>query len=241
MHGLILAGGEGSRLAADGIGTPKPLVTLGGQSQLVRLAGILRSVGCTSVTAMIREDFIASAEAARDEAGLDWLRLAGCETPSSLHTLVAGLAASAAGPVLCTMVDTVMPEADWRRAAAETERQLAAGAAMVLAVTPYVDDESPVWVTCDARGDVVRLGAEPVDPPCVTGGVYGLAPAVRPWAAEAVAGGMSRMRRFLESVVTRGARVAAVVVPRIIDLDRRRDLDVAQAWYNTLTDTGTPV
>ncbi|HTS88244.1 MAG TPA: NTP transferase domain-containing protein [Gemmatimonadales bacterium] len=241
MHGLILAGGEGSRLAGDGIGTPKPLVTLGGQAQLVRLAVVLRSVECTGVTAMVRQDFFTAAEAARREAGLDWLRLVACETPSSLHTLAAGLRLCPEGPVLCTMVDTVMPEPDWRRVAAAVEQDLAAGAALILVVTPYVDDEAPVWVHCNAVGEVVRLGADPVTPPCVTGGVYGLAPVVRDWADQAVAAGTSRMRRFLEGVVTRGAQVTTVAVDRIIDLDRRRDLEVARAWYDTLTDSGTPV
>ena len=37
MHGLVLAGGEGSRLAADGVAAPKALVPVGGRPQLLRL------------------------------------------------------------------------------------------------------------------------------------------------------------------------------------------------------------
>ncbi len=37
MHGLILAGGEGSRLAREGVAEPKVTVPIAGRSQLVRL------------------------------------------------------------------------------------------------------------------------------------------------------------------------------------------------------------
>ncbi|HXI22188.1 MAG TPA: hypothetical protein VNH46_13930, partial [Gemmatimonadales bacterium] len=65
------------------------------------------------------------------------------------------------------------------------------------------------------------------------GGVYGLAAAVRPRVTAAVAAGMSRMRRFLASVVEAGLPVTSVEVPRIIDLDRRRDLEQADAWLTS--------
>src|SRR5207253_9674650 len=78
----------------------------------------------------------------------------------------------------------------------------------------------------DGRG----LSDEPVHPPCVTGGVYGLSPGIRSAAAEAVSAGGHRMRGFLKAVVAGGRRVAAVAVPRIIDIDRLSDLQHANAW-----------
>jgi len=137
------------------------------------------------------------------------------------------------------MVDTVMRPADWRAVYRATERHLGGGAELVLAVTPYVDDESPVYVSRGGRrgvdgGDDVRgLSEEPVHPPCVTGGVYGLSAGIRGAAAEAVAGGANRMRGFLKAVVAAGRRVAAVEVPRIIDIDRPTDLQHANAWLAT--------
>ena len=53
---------------------------------------------------------------------------------------------------------------------------------------------------------------------------------IRGAAAEAVAGGANRMRGFLKAVVAAGRRVAAVEVPRIIDIDRPTDLQHANAW-----------
>ncbi len=101
---------------------------------------------------------------------------------------------------------------------------------MVLAVTPYVDDESPVYVIRGGGDDVQAVSDEPVHPPCVTGGVYGLSPGIRSAAAVAVSAGGHRMRGFLKAVVADGRRVAAVEVPRIIDIDRPSDLQHANAW-----------
>jgi CTP:molybdopterin cytidylyltransferase MocA len=128
------------------------------------------------------------------------------------------------------MVDTVMRPEDWRVVYRATERHLAEGADMVLAVTPYVDDESPLYVRRE-RGDSVRaLSDQPIEPPCVTGGVYGLSAESRRAAADAAARGVHQMRGFLQGVVAAGRRVAAVEVARIIDIDRPSDLQTANAW-----------
>jgi CTP:molybdopterin cytidylyltransferase MocA len=140
------------------------------------------------------------------------------------------------------MVDTVMRPADWRAVYRATERHLAEGADMVLIVTPYVDDESPVYVSrggpggaggAGGAGDIQAVSDEPLQPPCVTGGVYGLSAGTRRAAVDAVSRGGHKMRGFLKAVVAEGRRVAAVEVPRIIDIDRPSDLQTANAWLAT--------
>jgi NDP-sugar pyrophosphorylase family protein len=230
VHGLILAGGEGSRLAAGGIRLPKPLVEVAGRPQIVGLLETFAALGCQSLTCAVRADFPAVARLLDGRRFGPLLSVVECRTPSSLHTLVEGLRAVPAGPVFCSMVDTVMRPADWRAVFRATERHLEGGAEMVLAVTPYVDDESPVYVIRGGDDDVRAVRDEPVDPPCVTGGVYGLSPGMRGAAADAVSAGGHRMRGFLKAVVADGRRVAAVAVPRIIDIDRPSDLQHANAW-----------
>ncbi len=114
MHGLILAGGEGSRLAAGGIAVPKPLVEVAGKPQIVGLLETLAALGCSSLTCAVRADFPAVRRLLDGRRfGLP-LTMVECRTPSSLHTLVEGLAAVPPGPVFCSMVDTVMRPEDWR-------------------------------------------------------------------------------------------------------------------------------
>jgi len=231
MQGLILAGGRGARLAADGVETPKALVEVAGRPQIVHLTEMFAALGCETVTCMVR-----------DGISTDWSARAGpnvtvrtCHTPSSLHTLVAGLAVVPPGPVFCSMVDTVMPAADWQRLYQAVTQRLATGSLAVLAVTPFVDDELPLYVARDAAGFATEIAdrapsrADSAGGPVVTGGVYGFSPVARRLAGVAVAS-LHRMRAFLKLLVELKVSVATVEIPRIIDLDHKRDLVAAESW-----------
>jgi NDP-sugar pyrophosphorylase family protein len=224
MQGLILAGGRGSRLAADGVEAPKALVEVGGRPQIVNLIDTFAELGCASVTCMVREGITV------DVPKPTVVRT--CRTPSSLHTLVAGLAIVPPGPVFCAMVDTVMPAADWRRVYRGVTERLASRSIAVLAVTPFVDDELPLYVTRNAEGLATAiLDTPPLGPLLVTGGVYGLSPEARRLATVAVAS-LHRMRAFLRLLVELKTAVATVEVPRIIDLDHKSDLEAAERWLS---------
>jgi NDP-sugar pyrophosphorylase family protein len=229
VHGLILAGGEGSRLAADGVKTPKALVEVAGQPQIVRLVETMTRLGVDGLTCMVREG-LPPVERLVGAVTSVPVRTVTCLTPSSLHTLVAGLDATPLGPVFCSMVDTVMPWRDWQRAFEAAERHLAGGADAVLVVTPATDDDRPLYVGLDEKHRVRAIGDERHDPPLVTGGVYGFSNHARELAREVLAQGRERMRVFLGVLVDRGRPVFAVRVPRVIDLDRARDLADANAW-----------
>jgi len=228
MNGLILAAGEGSRLAADGVTEPKAMVPVSGRPLLVGLVETLDALGCSTITCMVPAERAGALASHLPKPGP---AVVGCHTPSSLHTLARGLAAVPPGPVFCTMVDSVMPRRDWKKLYAAVWRELAAGAELVLAVTPYVADERPVYVVRDPRGSVQDVRDEPVEPPCVTGGVYGLSAAARAAPRQAVERGVTRMREFLRAAARGGLRTTAVEVPKIIDLDRASDLTEAETWF----------
>lgn len=240
MHGLILAGGEGSRLRADGVSTPKPFVALAGRPLLHRLADTLWGLGCETVTAAVRRDVLAHHEARMIPGELGGIRLVACETPSSLHTLSAALEVVPPGPLLCSMVDTVMRDEDWRRIAARATRLLQHGADACVAVTRYVDDERPLWVATHADGSVAAFGPTPGTPRLVTGGVYWLSSRIRDLAPRVVSLGIARMRGFLGWLVEHGYRVETAEVERIVDLDRGSDLAAAAAWLDRAAAPGSP-
>lgn len=239
MHGLILACGEGSRLAADGVQTPKAFVDIAGVPQLLRLVEQFHALGCPSITCMLHEsacDWLRTAvddrirRAARRIEAL--ARVVPCRTPSSLHTFVDALTHVQPGWVFAAMVDSVMSPNDWASVFASSSRWLARGADAVLAVTPARDhDDAPLWVALEHAQRVIAIGPDAAPAAeHVTGGVYAFAEAARARAAETLASGGHRMRIFLRGLVASGLDVRAVAIPRIIDIDHRDDLDRANTY-----------
>jgi|ERR1043166_6060364 NDP-sugar pyrophosphorylase family protein len=230
MHALILAGGKGSRLRADGVLVPKPFVEVGGRPLLFRLVDTLRALGCETITAAVRRAALADPVPGLGAAHTAGVRLLACETPSSLHTLALGLGAVPPGPLVCTMVDSVMRDDDWQRLFARADAALREGADACIAVTPYVEDERPLYVLRRRDGSVAAFRDAPAEPPLVTGGVYFLSSGIRELAPRVLRLGIARMRGFLGWLVDHGYRVETAEVERIVDLDRGTDLALAAAW-----------
>lgn len=232
MHALILAGGEGSRLRSDGVSTPKAFVELAGQPLLLRLGGNLRALGCDSVTALVRGSALDRAGPRLSLDASDAMRVVACETPSSLHTLARGLEMVPPGAVLCAMVDTVMRDTDWQELFVRGDQQLRRGADACVAVTPFVDDEKPLYVARHPGGTVAAFQETPAAPALVTGGVYFLSSRIRSLVPRVLELGIARMRGFLRWLVEHGYRIGTWEVARIVDLDRGRDLALASAWLS---------
>jgi GTP:adenosylcobinamide-phosphate guanylyltransferase len=227
MHGLILAGGVGSRLSADGVAEPKALVPVGGRPQLLRLCDTLDALGCDAITCMVR----AGVPAESLVRGRATLRVISCSTPSSLHTLALAFEALPPGPVFCTMVDTVMSWSDWLAVWTAWESAMSRGVEVLLAVAaPPQRDPQALHVRADAAGRVEVIGDDAFGSPLATAGVYGFAPPVRPLAARALEAGISRMRGFLAALSAGERSIQAVRVARALDVDRREDLEEANAW-----------
>ena len=224
MHGLILAGGEGSRLLASGITAPKALVLIAGQPQVVRMVAACRRVGCETVTCAVREDLVSAVIAAIADPTV---HVVAVRTPTSLHTLETGLRAVPPGDVLCTLVDSVMPAADWDTAHRAAELALHSAAAVV-AVTPFVEDESPLWADVTADGIVQAFGRRGAQD-LVTGGVYWFDQRARAAATVTVQSGVQRLRGFLAQLIEMELPVRAVEVRKIVDVDTSADLDRALA------------
>ncbi len=237
MNGLILAAGDGSRLLADGVPQPKTLVEVAGRPQLLHLIDTLRHLGCKTVTCMVPG---AQAQTLFERVPVEsrpGVEVVGCRTPSSLHTLVLGFSMMPPGSVLCTMVDTVMRAPDWSILVGRMRMRLSGKADLVLAVTPYVDDERPLYVVQDGAGRVRDLSDQPVEPVAVTGGVYAFNDVARAAAWGAAERGTERLRHFLRDAVRGTLHVSSVMIPRIIDVDRARDLAAANAWLSPASAT----
>ena len=230
LLGLVLAGGEGSRLASEGVTTPKAVVPIGGRPLVQWTIAGLRRAGVTEVTVALRDDAARWIEASGEPAVTDAATLV-VATPSSLHTLVEALRALPPGPVLCTMVDTLLPESDWAAVGATMRADVERGADAAILTTAVGDDESPLHVTITAGRRITGFPEDALfGSGQVTGGVYLLSPRARQHAVTALETGTSRIRGYLRSLVAAGYRLTAVPVAESIDLDHATDLARAVAW-----------
>ena len=222
MTGGIIAAGEGRRLREAGYTVPKPMVPVAG---VPLIEGVIRNflaADIASLTVIVNEDERDCVEwlTARFP-GLD-MRLIVRTTASSLESFTRVLAAAPAGPVVVSTVDAWCRPADFAGFVEAARRR--PPEAMVLAVTPLVEDESPLWAVLDGDGRIRDLGGEGGN--VITAGIYVVPERVR---ALAPPPGLGRLREFLAWLVTHGEMVYGETIDRVVDVDRSADVILAES------------
>lgn len=222
LRGGIIAAGDGSRLRQAGFPMPKPLVPIAG---LPLIGWVIRNF----IAARIISPVIIVNELEAD--CVDWvrarfpdleLRFIVKTTRSSLESFVEVATGLGPGRALISTVDAWCPPGDFV-GFVEAARRYPPGAT-VLAVTPFVADERPLWVRLDARGRVTRLGGTSGD--MVTAGMYLVSERVRMTAPPP---GLGRLRDFLAWLGDRGEPLYGEVIPTVVDVDRAEDVALAEA------------
>jgi NDP-sugar pyrophosphorylase family protein len=221
IRGGIIAAGQGIRLRADGYQMSKPMVPIGGRPLLGLTLDRFRAAGIRRLTIIINEAATDCREWLRDHTTDFDLDLVVRTTPSSCASfqIVAGRLAGT--PAVITTTDSVMPADDFCSFVQSAARL--APRAMALGLTDHVDDENPLWATLDAAGQIRRLGGS--HGTHVTAGVYWLPPQRPPEAPNSFA----RLRDYLGWLVTEHPPVRGIVLPRVFDIDRARDIAAAEA------------
>ena len=221
MIGGIIAAGEGRRLR-EGFTVPKPLVPVAGVPLIDGVVRNFLAAGISALTVIVNEDEGDCVEglAARFPA-VDFGFIVRT-TASSLESFTRVLAAAPAGPILMSTVDAWCRPGDFV-AFVEAARQRPAEAT-VLAVTPLVEDESPLWATLDDDGRIRSLGGPSGN--VVTAGVYLVPERVR---ALTPPPGLGRLREFLAWLVRRGEMVYGETIDQVVDVDRLADVALAES------------
>jgi len=222
VTGGIIAAGEGRRLRESGFTVPKPMVPVAG---VPLIEGVIRNflaAGIVSLTVIVNDDERDCAEwlAARFP-DLD-MRFIVRTTASSLESFTRVLAAAPAGPIVVSTVDAWCRPEDFVGFVEAARRRPAE--AVVLAVTPLVADEAPLWAVLDGDGRIRRLGGEGGN--VVTAGIYVVPERVR---ALSPPPGLGRLREFLAWLVTRGDMVYGETIERVVDVDRSADVALAES------------
>ena len=224
--GGILAAGDGSRLRADGWTMSKPLVPVEGVPLVAHVVENFLAAGIESLAIIFnaREEDCAEFVRARF-SGAD-IRILVKTTASSLESYREIARMLPPGPALVSTVDAWCPRTDFLEFARRAAR---AAEDTVLAVTPFVSDEKPLWVRLDPAGLVTQIGGASGD--AVTAGMYVFPERVRELPAPATLG---RLREYLAWLVERGETVRGIGIEAVVDVDRASDIALAAALANRL-------
>ncbi len=227
MNFAIISAGEGSRLAAEGIDVPKPLVTIGGIPLIDRLMNTFVRNKASSISVIVNSEnhrTIAHLQNMQLEVPLNTVVKS---TPGSMHSLYELKPFLHNTPFCLTTVDTVFRESEF---AAYIETFLMDNSIDgLMAVTSFVDDEKPLWV--DVMDDMQIADfcdARPTGGKYISGGIYCLRPTVWDILDATMQSGMTRMRNFQRQLVEQGLRLKAFPFSKIVDIDHARDIVIAE-------------
>jgi NDP-sugar pyrophosphorylase family protein len=225
--GAVIAAGDGARLAT--LGRPKALVEVAGMPLVERVLANFRAAGISGTAVLFNERDHEPARfvAERFPGFATVLRKT---TPHSLESFRTVLHASPPGRVLVATVDTVCAEEDFVAFVRAAER-VPAGET-VLAVTPLVADEKPLWVQAGAGGRVLRVGGEATG--AVTAGYYLVSANARARAAAAPPE-LGRLREFLAWLCDSGEPMRAIPIANAVDVDRPEDVRLAESLLGART------
>ena len=229
MNYAIIAAGEGSRLAQEGIAKPKPLVELQGEPMIGRLINIMLRCNAESISIIVNEHMT---EVRKYLESLDLpipLNLVIKTTPSSMHSFWHLSQVIPAGKFCLTTVDTIFREQDFKGYIDAFEADTAHDG--MWAVTPFVDDEKPLWVEVNKKMNIIAFrdkgwnGAK-----YVSGGVYAMTDKAFEVLDHCIEKGISRMRNFQRELIEAGHELQAYSIDKIVDVDHAGDIETAEAF-----------
>ncbi|MDY6248206.1 MAG: NTP transferase domain-containing protein [Prevotella sp.] len=163
MKYAIIAAGEGSRLAQEGIDVPKPLVKIHGEHLIDRLIRIFMSNEAEEIVVICNDLRPEVSEHLRElqyagelyENPLPSLRFIVKTTPSSMHSfyeLSQLLDDGSDAPFVLTTVDTIFREDEFKDYLRAFKQVLDEGDDGLMGVTDFIDDEKPLYVGCEECG-----------------------------------------------------------------------------------------
>ena len=229
MNYAIIAAGEGSRLAQEGIAKPKPLVELQGEPMIGRLINIMLRCNAESISIIVNEHMTEVREYLESLELSVPLHLVVQTTPSSMHSLWHLSRVIPEGKFCLTTVDTIFREQDFKEYIQAFEQDETHDG--MWAVTPFVDDEKPLWVEVDEQMNITAFrdkgweGAK-----YVSGGVYSMTDKAFEVLDLCIEKGISRMRNFQRALIEAGHKLQAFSIEKIVDVDHAGDIATAEAF-----------
>ena len=227
MNFAILAAGEGSRLAQEGVQLPKPLVRVNGEAMIDRLIRVFDKCGAENIYIItnnlteLTRDHLAQLQE-KDKR----IHLIVKTTPSSMHSFYELRQIMPKEKFCMTTVDTIFREGEFEEYIRLWTESDAAG---MMAVTDYVDDEKPLYISTDSEMRITGFH-DSERQTYISGGIYGLDEKSFEVIDKCMAMGQSRMRNFQRQLVAEGLRLIAYPFSKILDVDHASDIEKAEEF-----------
>ena len=232
MNYAIIAAGEGSRLAQEGVELPKPLVKLNGVEMIRRLIDIFLENEAESINIIVNREMTMVQEFL---AGISLnipFNVVIKSTPSSMHSFYELRDFLWNGKFCLTTVDTVFRKEDFTRYIRSFINNTTADGMM--AVTGFIDDEKPLYVATDNEMNITGFLDKSDTCKYISGGVYGLTPKAIDTLERCLHSGISRMRNYQRQLIADGLQLKAFPIPKIVDVDHAEDIKKAEMFLNRL-------
>jgi len=226
MKFSIIAAGEGSRLAQEGVKQPKPLVLLHGVPIIERLIKIFNRHNAESISIIINSQQPRTLSLLEKLSKEYPLNIVVKDTPSSMHSLYELREYLKGGKFCLTTVDTIFREEEFTDYINTFESGEDSG---LMAVTQYIDDEKPLYVGTDKEMNITGFYDTPhSDSRHISGGIYGLNDEALDTLARCIEQGQSRMRNFQRQLIADTLKLKAYSFEKIIDIDHASDIQKAE-------------
>ena len=242
MKFAIIAAGDGSRLAQEGITEPKPLVKVRGERLIDRLIRIFMGNNATEIVVICNEQMsdVASHLKTIQDKGLNGLpiplRFVVKSTPSSMHSFYELRDFLRDEPFILTTVDTIFDEREFHDYVLSFQDKIAQGIDALMGVTDYIDDEKPLYVGVD---NVMRINGyydnAQVDSHFISAGIYGLTASSLDILESCIEKGECRMRNFQRALVAASLRIEAYPLTKVFDIDHIEDIRKADEGVKNLS------
>lgn len=230
MNYAIIAAGEGSRLAQEGVELPKPLVKLNGEIMISRLIDIFLKNNASSISVIVNEEMTQVRDYISQLQLPIPFNIVVKSTSSSMHSFFELRNFLRNGKFCLTTVDTIFKEEEFNRYIQTFIADHVSDCFM--GVTDYIDDEKPLYVETDNNLNILNFLDQPAHCQYISGGIYGLTPKAIDILEDCIVSGQSRMRNFQRQLVTDGLQLKAYPFEKIIDVDHLSDIQKAESFLS---------
>jgi NDP-sugar pyrophosphorylase family protein len=229
MKAAIIAAGLGERMAKGGITTPKPLIPVAGRPLISRVIHTAAKLRASSVACIVNAENPVVARYLEESSWPLPLEIIVKTTPNSMESLFSLAPLLSDEPFILFTVDVVAGDQTVGRFL-DRARGLGDGQG-ALALTDFVDDEKPLWVSVDGTSGVVAIGsAAAKGSRYATAGFYYFSPEIFAMVDAARAKHLSALRQFLGFLLDHGYPLHGIPVSKTLDVDSPADIRKAEAF-----------